>query len=258
MPQPSPQNVLGSPFVELQSVDSTNNYARHLIHEGLAQHGQAIFAHEQFIGKGQRNKTWVSESGVNILLSLIIKPALQMEQQFALSAGIAVAAHAFFTKYAGDEVRIKWPNDLYWQDRKAGGILIETTIRSSNKGSTAKWDWAVAGIGININQGNFPAYLKNPVSLLQITGRLHNPVELAKELCMGANAIYQEIINGGSNKVYKEYLDSLYKKNEIIKLRKDNRVFEARLKTVNGNGKLVVEHALEEEFDFGEVEWIID
>ena len=131
MPQPSATKPLGLPFIELQSVDSTNNYARQQIHAGLAQHGLAIFTHEQVAGKGQRGKVWATEKGTNIILSLVIKPQpLQLTQQFQLSACAAVAVHEFFMKYAGDETKIKWPNDLYWQDRKAGGILVESIVGS--------------------------------------------------------------------------------------------------------------------------------
>src|SRR5258705_5530512 len=100
------------PFIELQSIDSTNNYALSQIHAGLAKHGQAIFAHEQTAGKGQRGKKWMSFKGVNIALSIIIKPApLLVSQQFQLSACIAVTLREFYRKYAGEETKIKWPND---------------------------------------------------------------------------------------------------------------------------------------------------
>ena len=157
MPEPSVYNPLGSPFIELLSVDSTNNYALTKLHAGLTQHGAAFFAHEQIAGKGQRGKTWISEKDANLILSVVINPhhLLELTQQFLLSACVAVSAAEFFSRYAGDATRIKWPNDLYWSDRKAGGILIENIIgsqRSDTESPIASWLWAVAGIGININQ----------------------------------------------------------------------------------------------------------
>jgi hypothetical protein len=91
---------------------------------------------------------------------------LQPFQQFQLSACVAVGTCQFFSKYDADSFKIKWPNDIYWRDRKLGGILIENIIRSHEPG-VANWDWAVAGIGMNINQTNFADGLKNPVSLKQ-------------------------------------------------------------------------------------------
>ena len=100
MPQPSDIQTIGTPFVELQSVDSTNNYARQLIHAGMAQTGMAIFTDEQLAGKGQRGKVWASEKDVNIALSIVISPKpLKVTQQFQLSACVAVALHQFFFQF---------------------------------------------------------------------------------------------------------------------------------------------------------------
>lgn len=253
MPQPLAIQTIGTPFVELQSVDSTNNYAREQIHAGMAQTGMAIFTHEQVAGKGQRGKVWVSQKDVNIALSIIIAPqSLKVAQQFQLSACVAVALHQFFKTYAGDDSKIKWPNDLYWQDRKAGGILIENIV-----GSSGNWEWAICGMGININQTSFSPDLPNPVSLKQITGKDFKVVSLAEELCNCLNEKFQELINSGFESIYNQYIQLLYKLNETVILKKENRVFEARIKSVSPEGKLVVQHAIEEEFNFGEVEWVI-
>ncbi len=264
MPQPSATKPLGLSFIELQSVDSTNNYARQQIHAGLAQHGLAIFAHEQVAGKGQRGKVWATEKGSNIILSLVVKPQpLQLTQQFQLSACAAVAVQEFFMKYAGDETKIKWPNDLYWQDRKAGGVLIESVVRSQEWGvesqqlAIGNWPWAIIGIGININQTIFSGDLPNPVSLKQITGKNFDPVELAKELCLGFNKRFIELIETGFENIYAYYLAHLYKRKETVKLKKGTKVFEATIEGISLTGKLITHHAFEEEFDFGEVKWVI-
>lgn len=257
MPQPSTHYIIGFPFVELQSIDSTNNYARNLLHEGLAQHGMAIYAHEQLAGKGQRGKIWSSDKGSNVILSLIVNPqSLVLSQQFQLSVCVALSVHELFMKFAGADTKIKWPNDLYWQDRKAGGILIESVV-GSRELSISSWDWSIIGIGININQTAFPSYLSNPVSLKQITGENFDAVLLAKELCMIMNQKFDELMNSGFENLYAQYLIHLYKINTTVKLRKDNRVFEAIIKGVNRAGQLVVYHSIEEEFNFGDVEWVV-
>lgn len=257
MPYPPSPSPTGSPFIELQTVDSTNNYALTQIHAGLAEHGMAIFAHQQVAGKGQRGKTWASSKGDNIALSIIIKPVLlQVSQQFQLSVCAAISVFGWFSKYAGEGTRIKWPNDLYWKDRKAGGILIESIIRSQEAG-TGSWEWAVIGIGININQTNFPGDLLNPVSLKQITGKNFEPVILAKELCLMFNHCYHELITKGFNAIFSDYLSHLYKRNEKVKLKKDNRVFEAVIKGVTAEGRLIVQHTIEEQFDHGEIQWVV-
>ncbi len=272
MPEPTVTKLSSPPFIELQSVDSTNNYALAQIHAGLAQHGMSIFAHEQVAGKGQRGKGWMAEKDANIILSVVINPVfLQPAQQFWLSACAAVAVHEFFAKYAGSNSKIKWPNDLYWQDRKAGGILIESVVRSQQSAAGSKesaidgrravagsWQWAVVGIGININQISFSSGLKNPVSLRQISGNSFDPLTLAKEFCTILHKYYEQLHTEGFDRIYAQYLTHLYKKNELVRLKKDSRIFEAAIKTVSPGGRLVVQHSIEEEFEFGEVEWMIE
>ena len=257
-------NTIGSPFIELQSVDSTNNYARQQIHaaclpdrQGSAQHGMTFFAHEQTNGKGQRGRVWMAEPGANITMSILVKPApLPLSRQFQLNACVAVSVHEFFMKYAGEATKIKWPNDLYWQDRKAGGMLIESVVGSRESG-VSTWDWAIIGIGININQTSFPADLPNPVSLKQITGEDFNVVALAKELCGVFQRRFDELIGSGAENIFSIYNSHLYKVNEKVKLKKETRVFEVMIKSVSPDGKLLTHHAIEEEFDFGDVEWVL-
>ena len=272
MPDPPFQQPIGMPFNELQTVDSTNNYAFSQIHAGLAQHGTAIFAHEQTAGKGQRGKKWVSAAGSAMALSLVIKPApLALTQQFQLSACVAVSVLEWLETYAGENVKIKWPNDVYWKDRKAGGILIESIVRSREHGAgstesivdsreseVGSWQWAVIGIGININQESFPPDLPNPVSLRQITGKRFDAVEMAKKLCIVFDRWFERLIHEGFESIYEKYISSLYKRNEKVKLKKGSRVFEATVKSVARDGKLIILHGVEEQIDFGAVEWMLD
>ncbi len=242
----------GNSFVILKQVDSTNNYAMALVHEGLAKHGEAVFAHQQTQGKGQRGKIWQTGTDENIALSIILKPK-QRETllPFQLSATIALAVFDFFSKYAGEETTIKWPNDIYWRDRKAGGILIENVISGS------MWKWAVAGIGININQTMFDESLKTPVSLKQITGEHYDTLELAKEL----HQIVLLRLNQGLTKPYEllleEYQQRLYRMNQLVRLKKNNIVFETKIKGISPDGKLLTQDIIDNEFEFGEIEWVL-
>ena len=112
--------MIGKPFIILSSVDSTNNHAMELIREGKAATGTAIFSLEQTSGKGQRGRNWISEPGQNIIISVILGFEGQaIRQQFLVSAVAALSCHDLLSKYAGDETCIKWPNDLFWRDRKS-------------------------------------------------------------------------------------------------------------------------------------------
>lgn len=260
MPLPS----FTAPLIELQSVDSTNNYARQLIEacrltdgQPLPEEGTAVFAHEQLNGKGQRGKNWASQKDANIALSILVNPGfLPITRQFELSACAAVAAHRFFANYAGTDTRIKWPNDLYWQDRKAGGILIESGVGSQKAGGNY-WNWAIVGIGININQAAFTNDLLNPVSLLQITGKKYVPLVLAKELRRIFLEEYHNLQTEGFGNIYSAYNKHLYKAGQKVVMKKESRFFEATIKYITPAGKLAVYTSSEEEFDFGEVEWVV-
>jgi BirA family biotin operon repressor/biotin-[acetyl-CoA-carboxylase] ligase len=256
-------NPIGVPFVELQSVDSTNKYAMKLVHEAfltdrqiVEKHGMIVFAHEQTEGKGQMGKKWSSEKGKNLAMSIIINPSpLTLTEQFKLSVLTALSVHELFSKIAGDETKIKWPNDLYWRDRKAGGVLIENVVQS-RQSAMSNWQWAIVGIGININQTVFSPDLLNPVSLKQITGKDLEPIELAKKLCLIFDRYFQILVTGKFEELFNQYQSFLYKKNERVKLKKGTRVFETIIKGVSNTGQLITQNSIEERFDFGEVEWI--
>jgi len=244
-------NSIGSPFIELHTVESTNNYAMGLVHEGVAHHGTAVFAHEQTKGKGQRDKEWISEGGKNVALSIVIEPkTLALSESFLLSMCVAVATQQFVIKSLGNEVTIKCPNDIYWRDRKAGGILIENVLQGSN------WKFAIAGIGLNINQAWFPDLETKAVSFKQVTGLELDPLELAKELCKAIDGSFK-LLSHQPQKLIEEYKSALFKRDEIVRFKKGSRVFNAIVKDVTTQGQLVVQHSIEERFDAGDVEWVI-
>ncbi|MCU7551075.1 biotin--[acetyl-CoA-carboxylase] ligase [Chitinophagaceae bacterium LB-8] len=242
---------IGFPFIELHTVDSTNNYAMGLVHAGMAQHGTCVFAHEQTKGKGQRSKRWVSIHGQNILLSIIIEPFnLRPEQLFRLSMMTAIGVQRFYSHYVGEDTYIKWPNDIYWRDRKAGGILIENNLQGR------EWKYAVIGIGLNINQTSFEGMPVKAVSLRQITGRRYDTVEMAKSLINTLQTTFEELLNN-SEEIASCYHKFLYKNHQTVRLRKGSRIFDAYIKGVTEDGRLVTATSMEEYFSVGEVEWVM-
>jgi BirA family biotin operon repressor/biotin-[acetyl-CoA-carboxylase] ligase len=246
-------NPIGNPFVELLSVDSTNNYAMQMVHKGNAKHGTVYFAYQQFAGKGQRGKQWQTQSGENITMSVVLDTSsLQVSNLFSLSIAIALGVYDFFSAFVHENVFIKWPNDLYCGDRKAGGILIENIIRGKH------WQNAIAGIGININQTHFDPSVINAISLKQITGKVYDPVHLANELCEFLEKRFRQLLNERSEILLEQYNSVLYKCGELVKFKKDNIVFEGQVKEVNLNGQLVIDAGAEQVYDIGEIEWLIN
>jgi len=240
-------------FKILESVDSTNNYAMQNVRAGLAKHGSAWFTRDQTAGKGQRGREWQSQPGQNIALSIVVQPLkLKPEQQFLLSMTVSLAVHHFFNQYAKENTTLKWPNDLYWRDRKAGGILIENVFQGTG------WKWAIIGIGLNINQENFGRQLKNPVSLTLITKKIYDTAVLAEELYLLVLKYIAQLETMSVETLTAQYNACLYKKNEQVKLKASSRTFVTTVKNVDARGVLHTFDTMEREFEFGEVEWIAD
>ncbi len=238
-------------FTILDSVDSTNNYAMAQVHAGLAKHGDTFFACRQTGGKGQRGKSWLTGNGENIALSITIVPKpLPVAEQFKLSVAVALGCHDFFSSYAGDETFIKWPNDIYWRDRKAGGILIENVI------GEGIWKYAVVGVGININQTAFDRELKKAVSLKQITGKDFDVIELAKKLQAMVLGRIGSLAVKKFDSLLAAYNNCLFKRNKAVKLKKGTIEFDTVINAVTAEGKLFTTDRVDNYFDFGEVEWL--
>jgi BirA family biotin operon repressor/biotin-[acetyl-CoA-carboxylase] ligase len=245
-------NINTAPINILECVDSTNNYAMEQVHAGNAANGDAWFALEQTAGKGRRGKHWNANKGENIILSVVISTEfLPLYQQFKLSAAISLACWDMLSKYAGNNLKIKWPNDLFWNDRKAGGILIENIINGDD------WRYAIIGIGININQTKFDFDNSRAVSLKQITGEQYHPVNLSKELYHHILKRVHELRPGDFKNMLIEYNSLLFKKNEKVKLKRQNVIFETTIIGVSSLGQLQTVDSIEHTFNFDEIEWLL-
>ena len=185
----TPIITLGEPLIELSEIDSTNMYAMEQIHAQKALSGSVYQTDFQTNGKGQHGRIWESYRGENLLCTYVLElNALKQgknwvpSEQLGLSAAVALGVQAFFMEFAGEETKIKKPNDIYWRDRKAGGILIENIVRGTD------WNWTVIGIGLNINQTQFSNEAGKPVSLKQITGKHWDIKAMQKKLAESLSA----------------------------------------------------------------------
>jgi len=248
---------IGLPFTELTEVDSTNIYAMNQVKTNLAGHGAAFLAQKQWAGKGQMGKVWEAETGQNILLSVVLDPKKLVFDGLALEPSmvsmlVAVGCFNFFITYAGDETSIKWPNDIYWRDRKAAGILIENSFRGPI------WQWSIAGMGVNINQTEFGTGLNKAVSLKQITGKTFQVPALAKELCSYIDAALQMLIDKGPDTLLALYNNVLYKKEEQVQLEIEGQKITATICRVLSNGHLEIEteNGIKQSHALGAIQWL--
>jgi BirA family biotin operon repressor/biotin-[acetyl-CoA-carboxylase] ligase len=199
--------------VSLGVLAASNIYAMDQIKQGLAESGSCYTADFQTNGKGQHGRVWESSKGQNLLCSYILElntlDALKNwtpTDQIGFSAAIALGARAFFAAFAGSETKIKKPNDIYFSDRKAGGILIENLVRGK------EWTWTVIGIGMNINQNSFSSAAvnsvsSNPISLQEITNKSWDVKQMQKHLSEALNNAIQDWLIKGDEKTV-EALDA--------------------------------------------------
>ena len=221
------------------------------VHQHAAAHGTTYFAIEQYSGKGQRNRRWLATPGENIILSVVLNTScLQVSRIFELNFCLALGAYDFLKVYVQKDVSLKWPNDLYWNDRKAGGILVETIIRGS------EWQWAIAGFGININQVTFDPSVRNAISLRQITGDTYDVATMAQELCTHLDRRFHQLLQAAPGELLQQYNDVLYRRGERVRLKKDGVLLEGMIRGVNEHGQLRFESETETTFSVGEVEWV--
>jgi len=234
----------------LDSVDSTNNYAMTMIQKGNAKDGNAVFAMEQTDGRGRRGRHWNSNTGENIILSISQQMQwMPISQQFQLSVAVALGCLDLVSKYAPGISSVKWPNDIFINDTKAGGVLIENTIKGT------LWQWAVIGIGLNVNQTNFESSNLNATSLSIATKKTYDVLPLAKELYVFILNRINEIKAGSFLRLLETYNQYLFGKGRMVKLKKQNEIFETKIMSVAATGELITRNDTEMKFNFDEVEF---
>lgn len=218
------------------SLESTNKYCE-LLDLSTVGEFTVVCAMEQTAGIGQRGNVWHSAPGKNLTFSLVLKPCfLPFEQQYmltkAVSLGVADCLLSLLPE--GHAVSIKWPNDIYIGRRKVCGILISNHVSGSSLSSS------VVGIGLNVNQTEFPEWIPNPVSLKQVTGREEALEPLLRNVVECIAFRYGQLQDGseGVQKLDKEYLSKLlFRGEKRLYLLRGERV-EATIVDVNRFGHL--------------------
>ena len=233
-------------IIHLQEIDSTNRYLRD-IDLSPDDDMTVVVADYQTAGKGQGTNSWESEAGQNLLFSVAVIPKnISVSRQFILSEAGALAVGDALATYT-DQLTLKWPNDIYWCDRKISGTLIETAVSAHGLRK------CVYGIGINVNQRVFHSDAPNPVSLAQILGR-EIPLQDVLQSTLCALEYYLAMIyQGEADKVSMRYHHRLYRRNGLYDYKDAEGIFSAVIDHVEDDGHLV----LRDEYAFKEVSFIV-
>ncbi|MDR1881402.1 MAG: biotin--[acetyl-CoA-carboxylase] ligase [Prevotella sp.] len=240
-------------IIHFTEVDSTNNYLKDLLLKQEVEEGTVVSADVQTTGRGQRGNGWISEKGKNLLFSIVLYPDMvKASEQFVISRIASLAVAEYLLKYVGD-ITIKWPNDIYWKDKKICGILIENTLTSDIVSRS------VIGAGININQTTFGRGAPNAVSLKQITGRTYDLEAMLKVIRNNILLLYFEVRDGNVSGINARYRDLLFRRDGFYLYNDGANDFFARIKDVEPNGMFVLEteNGEEKKFAFKEVRYVL-
>lgn len=242
-------------IIRLRETVSTNNYLRELLASSREQlsEGMVVSADYQTKGRGQVGNVWESEDGKNILFSMLLFPSsIEANQQFVLSKMVSLAV-AGVLKEEIDDVFIKWPNDIYWRNKKIAGILIENDLCGSNI------QYCVIGIGLNVNQESFVSNAPNPVSLMQITGKTYDREELLKRIVKRIYVLYIKLLREELNCFDEDYKNALYRHDGLYEYRANDEIFKASIVDILPSGHLVLqtEKGTQRTFAFKEVSIVL-
>ena len=249
---PSP-DIFPVPLIHISETNSTNNYLQSLCSKQKVEELTVVVADFQTSGRGQRGNSWESDSGKNLLFSIVIFPEfLEARRQFLISQIISLAIKEELDTYTTD-ISIKWPNDIYWKEKKICGILIENDLMGRNISQS------IAGIGININQETFHSFAPNPVSLRQITGKEFDLFEILKNIVLRIQSYYSLLKKGNTESIVCQYEMSLFRKEGMHRFKDANGEFLARIICVETEGRLILEDEIlnKRGYMFKEVEYLL-
>ena len=228
--------MIGGNKIRLEQTDSTNMYLLRLMETERPEEGTVISAGYQTAGRGAESNAWESEAGKNLTFSFVLYPDfLAAEAQFTLNKFISLGITDYLRNIVDKPVSIKWPNDIYIGNKKIAGILIQNGIQGN------RFQFAVIGIGLNVNQDVFAGDAPNPVSIRMITGRSHDLDLVLDVLCGTIDKRYRQLINGEIPAIDRDYLGLLYRYGEKALYEINGKKVEARITGVSKYGRLQLE-----------------
>lgn len=241
-----------------ESIGSTNTYLRDLNGGDPAYDYEVAVATFQTAGRGQKGNAWESEAGKNLLFSILAHPKnIKVQEQFYISQAIALAVSdsviaAIGPGYAGG-VSVKWSNDVYWNDYKMAGILIENTLQGSTILDS------VVGVGLDVNQEVFMSDAPNPISLKNITGRDFDIEALLGDITDRFIG-YMEMGADERPKVDRLYRDRLYRREGYHRFRDEKGEFLACIEGIRPDGclMLLTDDGQHRVYEFKQVQFILN
>ena len=222
------------PLIKLDAIDSTNDFLKQLAKEKWLENYTAVMAFEQTKGRGQMGSEWVSESGKNLTISVLVKDVpLEMISIYDFNVAVSLAGVALLQWNGIEKVNVKWPNDIMAEQKKVGGILIENSLKSDGTFT------AVVGFGLNLNQTDFEL-LPQANSLTNITHKVYDVEAMAKDFIKSLK-LHLILFPERAEEAWTRYDELLFKRGKPAAFElADGTRFMGMIQTVTRDGKLAV------------------
>jgi BirA family biotin operon repressor/biotin-[acetyl-CoA-carboxylase] ligase len=232
--------------IYFSELDSSSLELKRLLERGTASHGTCVRAGFQSAGRGQAGSFWAGNAGENLYLSLLIELSLPVEQQFRLNTLVAIAI-AETLELEGIDVKIKWPNDIFCQNKKMGGILMENQVQGSSIRSS------IIGIGINLNQTDFGSF--RATSVFSVKGQKTHIPTFARKLL---EQLQWRLMGLNSRELYlEEYYKRLLFFGEETTFFTGSRLFRGKVEGTDNWGRIrIKEDDKTSFFSPKEIKWI--
>lgn len=239
-------SFIGKNTLIFESLPSTNDYLRQELAKSTPfPEGTVIMAVHQFSGKGQRGAVWLSQKGMNLTFSILLRPDfLEPQKQFLLTIAVSVAIVEALQNIleSAHHVQVKWPNDIYVDGEKIAGILMENSIRGKN------WNHAIVGIGLNVNQEQFhevglkhTGRIGSPTSLKLLTAEEQSLDSILRRICAYIEHYYLGLKSGEENLIITEYLDKMFRFGESAPYLAKGRSVIGKICGITPEGRLLLE-----------------
>jgi len=241
-------------LVKLDATDSTNSYLRQMSKNKDLGKWTVVTAEYQHEGRGQKGAIWHSDKGKNLICSILVKMNnFKASDQFMLNCAVSVGIHHYLKRFNLPKLKVKWPNDIMSVSKKLGGVLIENTLISD------RIDQTIIGIGINVNQDQFPKELPAAVSIKQLTGTVVPRDIFLQDLLNAIQQKFELIFDRDYDSLWSQYESVLYRKDSVYTYENNKgEQFTGIIRGVSKQGKLVIEHenGLRDMYNFKEVRYL--
>lgn len=225
---------IGQRIIYEATCASTNTTATQCLHKEQLPEGTVFITDHQYQGRGQRGHSWYSEPHQNLTFSVVLYPTFLMASQgFSLNIVTALALRQTLAIYMPNGLTTKWPNDLYFQDKKLSGVLTENTVEQQTIKAS------IVGIGLNINQMHFD--IAGPTSLARICGHSFDLQSILAELLTALEQNYVRLQMEGVEQLKVDYLKSMYWIGEVHTFQDATCKFQGEIRGIDALGRLMIE-----------------